>query len=135
MTALLAQPFVDVGIVSNDRHAALSFWNEFLGFPVEGEVQFPGLTIIRLKVGETTLRICVPDQKVEALAETGAFHSQTGLRYITLAVQNLDELAAEAAERGYPVPHLPREIRPGYRVAQIQDGCGVTVELTETAKS
>ena len=133
MAAELAQPHIDVGIVTNDREGALAFWNGLLGFPVEGEVSFPGLTIVRLKVGNAILRLCIPDTEVMRKAESGAFDAETGLRYLTLAIGNLDAVVAAAQAAGYPVPVEPREIRPGVRAAQIQDGQGVTVELMETA--
>ena len=135
MVAKLAVPHIDVGIVTDDREAALAFWSHYMGFPVLGEISFPGLTVIRLQVGDAVLRLCVTDQPVVRRASAGGFDEETGLRYLTLAVGNLDELVAVAEARGYPVPYPPREIRPGHRVAQVQDGQGVTVELVETAAS
>ena len=135
MGAELTQAHIDVGIVTNDRAGALAFWNGLFGFPIEGEVSFPGLTIVRLKVGNAILRLCIPDAEVERKAESGAFDAETGLRYLTLAIGNLDALVAAARAAGYPIPVEPREIRPGVRAAQIQDGQGVTVELMETAAS
>ena len=131
MAVELAIPHIDAGIVTNDRAAALAFWHETLGFPVEGEISFPGLTIVRLKVGETTLRLCIPDTAAPHLAHPGPFDQQTGLRYLTLAVRNLDAILEKVAAKGYPIPYPAREIRPGTRAAQIQDGAGVTVELME----
>lgn len=132
MGAELAQSHIDVGIVTNDREGALSFWNGLFGFPIEGEVSFPGLTIVRLKVGTAILRLCIPDADVAQKANAGAFDAETGLRYLTLAVNNLDELVAAARAAGFPIPFEPREIRPGTRAVQVQDGQGVTVELMET---
>lgn len=132
MPAQLANTHFDAGIVTNDRAGALAFWNGLLGFPIEGEVSFPGLTIVRLQVGSAILRLCIPDAEVSRKAATGGFDAETGLRYLTIGVRNLDALVAEVAAAGYPVPYPPRETRPGHRVAQIQDGQGVTVELVET---
>ena len=133
MAAQLAQPHIDVGIVTNDRDGALAFWNGLLGFPVEGEVSFPGMTIVRLKVGNAILRLCIPDAQVARKADCGAFDAETGLRYLTLAVANLDAVVDAARAAGFPIPVPPRDVRPGVRAAQIQDGQGVTVELMETA--
>ena len=131
MAAELAVPRIDVGLVANDRQAALAFWSELLGFPVLGEISFPGMTIIRLGVGDAVFRIVVPDQPVEQLASQGGFLQQTGLRYVTLQVRNLKAVFAMAEARGYPTPHAPREIRPGTWAAQIEDGAGVAVELQQ----
>ncbi|QOV96415.1 VOC family protein [Novosphingobium sp. ES2-1] len=135
MPAELANPHFDAGIVTNDRAGALAFWNGLLGFTVEGEVSFPGLTIVRLKVGAAILRLCIPDAEVTQKAATGDFDVETGLRYLTIGVRNLDAVVAEAGAAGYPVPYPPRETRPGHRTAQIQDGQGVTVELFETVQA
>lgn len=131
MAAELAVPRLDVGLVANDRQTALAFWSEMLGFPVLGEVSFPGMTVIRLGVGDAVLRIVVPEQPVAALASEGGFLRQTGLRYVTLQVRNLKDVYAMAEARGYPTPHAPREIRPGTWAAQIEDGAGTTVELQQ----
>lgn len=133
MAAQLAQPHIDVGIVTNDRDGALAFWNGLLGFPVEGEVSFPGMTIVRLQVGNAILRLCIPDADVVRKADSGMFDAETGLRYLTLAVTNLDAVVDAARVAGFPIPVPPRDVRPGVRAAQIQDGQGVTVELMETA--
>ena len=133
MGATLSAPHVDVGIVVDDRERAMVFWSDFLGFPVDGEVSFPGMTIIRLKAGNAVIRLCVKDEAVARQADAGAFDAETGLRYLTLSVRNLDEIVEEALALGYPVPFSPREIRPGHRVAQIQDGRGVTVECVESS--
>ncbi|MCP5395246.1 MAG: hypothetical protein H6918_00675 [Sphingomonadaceae bacterium] len=133
MGAELFAGHIDAGIVTIDRDAALAFWHGLMGFPVEGEISFPGLTILRLKAGDTTLRLCIPDGGVEREAHNGAFAAESGLRYLTIYVCNLDALADAAQAAGYLVPFPPREIRPGHRVAQIQDGMGVTVELVETS--
>lgn len=131
MTANLAVPRIDVGLVANDRAAALAFWQELLGFPLLGEISFPGMTVIRLGVGDAVFRVVVPDTPVTRTASTDGFASETGLRYVTLQVTNLVEIVEAAKAAGYPVPHAPREIRPGTWAAQIEDGAGATVELQQ----
>ncbi|MGH6782073.1 MAG: VOC family protein, partial [Sphingomonadaceae bacterium] len=120
-----------VGLVANDRAKALAFWHDLLGFPVLGELSFPGMTVIRLGVGDAVLRIVVPDAPVARTASTDGFASETGLRYVTLQVTNIEAVVAAARAAGYPVPHPPREIRPGTWAAQIEDGAGATVELQQ----
>lgn len=133
MTADLASARLDAGIVANDRSAALAFWHDFLGFPVLGELAFPGMSIVRLGVGDAVLRIVIPDAPPLQMASVDGFASETGLRYITLQVTNLDAIIADARARQYPVPYPPRETRPGTFVAMIEDGAGITVELQQTS--
>lgn len=132
MAAHLAKPQLDVGLVTNDEAAALKFFRDLLGFEEAGEVRFPGVGLIRrLSCGNSIFRIVVPENPAAHEAVSGSYDVQTGLRYITLTVTNLDELVGQAEAAGYPVPVRPLTIRPGVKAAQISDGRGVTVELTQ----
>lgn len=133
MPARIAKPVLDVGMVTDDGKAALAFFRDLLGFTEAGEVPFPGIgTVRRLSCGDTTFRILELEKPAPSRASTAAFTDQTGLRYLTLHVSNLDELVAEAVQAGYPNPVPPRVLRPGVRVAQITDGRGITVELMQS---
>lgn len=132
MAANLAKAQLDVGLVTNDGEAALKFFRDLLGFKEAGEVSFPGVGLIRrLSCGDSIFRIVVPETPVANEAVTGSYDAQTGLRYITLTVTNLEEIVQQAEAAGYPVPFPPMTTRPGVRAAQISDGRGVTVELTQ----
>ena len=48
-------------------------------------------------------------------------------------MSNLDSLVEQCAAAGCPVPVAPREIRPGTRIAMVEDPDGNWVELLETA--
>jgi catechol 2,3-dioxygenase-like lactoylglutathione lyase family enzyme len=133
MPAKLAKPVLDVGMVTDDGPAALAFFRDLLGFAEAGEVAFPGMGVVRrLTCGETTFRILDLEKPAPEHASTGPFADQTGLRYLTLQVTNLDEVVEEAVRAGYPNPVPPRELRPGVRVAQISDGKGIFVELMQS---
>jgi predicted enzyme related to lactoylglutathione lyase len=132
MPVQLSKPHIEVGIVTDDGANTLRFYRDLLGFPVEREIPFPGLGVIsRLLVGDTVLRILTLEKPAPEQASRRGFASQTGFRYINLTVANLRDVVAEAAAAGYPVPTPPRELRPGVLVAQIEDGQGNTVELTQ----
>ena len=130
MRVILAEPRLNVGLVANNLVEALAFWHDLLGFPIMGEVSFPGLTIVRLAVGDSVLRICIPDEPA-SLANPGDLAQETGLRYITLVVRNLEDVVAAAGAKSYPILTPPKDLRPGVRVAVISDGRGVSVELQE----
>jgi lactoylglutathione lyase len=128
----LTKPVLDAGLVTADGDAALRFYRDLLGLPEDGEVQFPGLgRVKRLKCGNSTLRILILEKAPAHSASTAGFASQTGLRYLTLTVAHLDAIVAEVQAAGYPVPVPPRELRPGVRVAQIEDGQGTAIELMQ----
>jgi glyoxylase I family protein len=132
MRAVLQKPLLDAGIVTTDLAAAHRFYGELLGFPVVGEVEFPGVGFIRrYAVGDSTLRVFVPQTPPASAGSRDGFASQTGIRYLTIYVSNLEALVAALAEAGFKVPVPVRELRPGVAVAQVEDADGNTVELTQ----
>jgi lactoylglutathione lyase len=132
MPAQLTKAALDVGLVTVNGELALRFYRDLLGFTEDGEVQFPGLGVVkRLRCGESIFRILVLEQAPAATASTDGFAAQTGLRYITLTVGNLQEIVDAVSAAGFPVPVPPRPLRPGVRVAQIEDGQGTAVELMQ----
>lgn len=134
MPVELTKPSLDVGLVTADGEAALRFYRDLLGLPEDGEVKFPGLGLVkRLRCGQSTLRILILEKAPPHKASTAGFASQSGLRYLTLTVANLDAVVADVQAAGYPVPVPPRELRPGVRVAQIEDGQGTAIELMQVA--
>ena len=134
MPVQLTKPVLDAGLVTADGEAALRFYRDLLGLPEDGEVRLPGLGLVkRLRCGQSTLRILILEQPPAQRASTAGFASQSGLRYLTLTVANLDAVVAEVQAAGFPVPVPPRELRPGVRVAQIEDGLGTAIELMQVA--
>jgi len=136
MAARLAKPALDVGLVTTDGDAALRFYRDLLGFPEDGEVPFPGIGLVRrLRCGDSIFRILVLEKAPPHFASVSGFASQTGLRYLTLTISNLEEVVAAARAAGYPVPVPPRALRPGVMVAQIEDGLGTAIELMQMTES
>ena len=132
MSAILEKAWPDAGIVTTDLAAAHRFYGELLGLPVVGEVEFPQVGFIRrYAVGDSVLRVFVPETPPAAEGSREGFASQTGIRYLTLYVSNLEGLVAAAEQAGFKVPVPVRELRPGVQVAQVEDADGNTVELTQ----
>jgi catechol 2,3-dioxygenase-like lactoylglutathione lyase family enzyme len=132
MPVELTKQALDVGLVTTDAEKSLQFYRDLLGFAEDGEVQFPGLGVVkRLRCGQSIFRILVLERRPAALASTDGFAAQTGLRYITLTVGNLQDVVDSVAAAGFPVPVPPRPLRPGVTVAQIEDGQGTAIELMQ----
>ena len=125
---------LDVGLVTTDPEEAHHFYGEVLGLPFEGELELPGIgRIRRYQVGENILRIFVPVTEPLSRGSTDGFSSQTGLRYLTLKVENLEEVVAEAAAAGYKIVVPVIDLRPGVKVSQIEDKEGNALELMQEA--
>ena len=132
MAIQLQKAVLDAGIVTRDLASAARFYGEVLGFPLAGEITLPGIGLVRrYAVGESTLRIFVPEVPPAHEDRREGFAGRTGIRYLTLAIANLEQSVAAVAAAGFRVPMAPKELRPGVRVAQIQDGDGNTIELMQ----
>ena len=132
MAAELAKQFLDAGIVTKDAEMAHRFYGEALGLPLEGEIDIPQYGLVRrYSVGDSTLRVFVPLAEPSAEGSRDGFASQTGIRYLTLYVSNLDAAVAAVEAAGFKVPVPVRDLRSGVRVAQIEDAEGNAVELME----
>ena len=132
MAVQLQKGALDAGIVTRDMAGAARFYGEVLGLPLAGELVLPGAgRVRRYAVGESTLRVFVPEQPPARDASREGFASRTGIRYLTLAIANLDETVAAVAAAGFRVTVPVKELRPGVRVAQVEDADGNAVELMQ----
>jgi len=134
MAVQLQKGVLDAGIVTKDPARAARFYGEVLGLPLAGEIDVPGVGLIRrYAVGESTLRIFVPATPPASEGSRAGFASQTGIRYLTLAIANLDDTVAAVAAAGFRIAVPAKELRPGVRVAQVEDGDGNAIELMQHA--
>ena len=132
MAVQLEKQYLDAGIVTVDPELAHRFYGEALGLPLEGETEIPQYGLVRrYQVGQSTLRVFVPLAQPAREGSRDGFASQTGIRYLTLYVSNLDNATAAVAAAGFNVAVPVRDLRPGVRVSQVEDADGNTVELIE----
>jgi len=130
MPAELTVPALDLGVVTADAERALAFYRDTLGLVPDGEIPFPGLGILhRLRCGQSTVKLLALERAPQARAARGGFSAATGFRYCTLHLANLDAVVAACREGGYAIPVDPRPLRPGVRVAMVEDHDGNTIEL------
>lgn len=62
----------------------------------------------------------------------GAVYSALGIRYLTLAVRNLDEVLESCRQFGID-GGSPREVRPGVVITTLQDPDGNWIEMQSRA--
>jgi catechol 2,3-dioxygenase-like lactoylglutathione lyase family enzyme len=136
MGVALTKDSIDLGIVVKDADAALRFYRDTLGFKDQGTMPMPGGgTMYRLLCGSSLIKLVALAQAPAATAAPGGIQGGTGYRYWTISVSNLDDTASACASAGYKLAIKPREIRPGIRIAMIEDPDGNWVELLETAQA
>lgn len=132
MPVILAKPILDAGIVTKDMDTAHLFYGAALGLSIAGEIDIPEYGLVRrYAVGDSTLRIYLPATEPGSEGSRRGFASQTGIRYLTLYVCNLDDATDAVKKAGFKVAVEVRELRPGVRVSQVEDADGNTVELME----
>lgn len=128
----LTKDSIDLGIVVSDGAKALHFYRDVLGFTPTGEMQMGGGSVMhRLLCGSSLIKVVVPGQPPPAKAPPGGIQGSTGYRYWTISVSNLDALTAAVETAGYRVAVTPREVRPGVRIAIVEDPDGNWVEFLQ----
>src|SRR5881397_1213409 len=125
MTLQLTKDSVDLGIVVTDADKALTFYRDTLGLEPVGEMPLPGGgNMHRLACGTSVIKLVVPGRTPKATAPPGGINGATGYRYWTISISNLEEVVAACQEAGYTVPVPITEIRPGVRIAMVEDPDG-----------
>ena len=132
MGVQLTKDSIDLGIVTSDADRALAFYRDTLGLEVEGEMPMPGGGVMhRLRCGTSLIKIVVNGRQPAATSPPGGIGGATGYRYWTMSVSNLDEISKRCSDAGYKLVIPPTEIRPGIRIAMVEDPDGNWVEFLE----
>ncbi|MEZ0139808.1 MAG: VOC family protein [Candidatus Reddybacter sp.] len=135
MPIAITKDSIDLGLITKDASALVSFYRDTLGLELEGEMQMPGGgQMTRLKCGTTTLKIVVNGREPKAVAPPGGIRGATGFRYFTISVSNLVAVTQECEAAGYKVPVPPTKIRPGVSISMIEDPDGNWVELLQASE-
>ena len=126
----VAKESIDLGLIVRNMDACRRFYGETLGLPFEGEMPLGGAgRMYRYLIGTTVLKLLTADEQTPA--GPSGMRAQTGLRYFTISVPDIEAAVERVREQGIE-PSLPiREIRPGVRIAMLTDPDGNTVELLE----
>ena len=132
MSLNIAKPAIDIGIVTNNPDAMLTFYRDTLGLEFEATIPMPGGgQMNRFRVGESVIKIVETDPKPETPAAPGGIRGATGYRYWTIWVSNLTESVEKIEAAGQQVVVPAKEIRPGVTIAIVTDPDGNWVELLE----
>jgi glyoxylase I family protein len=131
MPVKLSKDSIDLGIVTTDAAAAVGFYRDVLGFEDLGEMPMPGGTMHRLMCGTSAIKIVTPRKTPPGTAPPGGIQGATGYRYWTISVGNLEELVADCEAAGHTMVVPVTELRPGVRIAIVEDPDGNWVEFLE----
>jgi catechol 2,3-dioxygenase-like lactoylglutathione lyase family enzyme len=129
MGVQLTKQAIDLGIVTANGPAMLAFYRDVLGFKYLREMPMPGGGLMhQLLCGDSLIKVVVLD-KVPAQAAPGGPQGGSGYRYWTITVSNIGELLQACADAGHKVVMKERELRPGVKIAMVEDPDGNWVEF------
>ena len=132
MSADIAKDAIDLAIVARDAEASLAFYRDFLGLEHVADTTVGSAGVMhRFQAGNSLLKVLELSEVPEARPAPGGMRGGSGYRFWTLWVTNLDELIEDARARGYSIPSGPIEVRPGDRMAMVEDPDGNWIELLE----
>lgn len=130
MGVQLTKQAIDLGIVTANGAAMLPFYRDVLGFKVLREMPMPGGAGVmhQMQCGDSLIKLVVLPQ-VPATAAPGGIQGASGYRYWTMTVSNLAEVVQAVAAAGHKVVMKERELRPGVKIAMVEDPDGNWVEF------
>lgn len=132
MTVAITKPAMDVGIVTNNLEAMMTFYGQTLGLKLEATIPMPGGGIMnRFKIGESILKLVETDPRPTTDAAPGGIRGATGYRYCTIHVSNLDACIERIEADGFLLVVPKKEIREGVTIAIVSDPDGNWVELLQ----
>ena len=130
----LLTPGIEVGLVTTNLDKMVAFYEGFLQLELQGEVEFPGGSQRRYSLGKNVVKLVTFDSPPPQPAAPGGGRAQAGVRYFTIAVQNLHAVAAAFAESEYEIVEPVTEFAPvpGMGWMFVADPDGNWIELFGT---
>jgi catechol 2,3-dioxygenase-like lactoylglutathione lyase family enzyme len=123
---------VEVGIVVRDAQAMAEFYEGVLGLEFVGDLDFAGGTMRRFAHGDAVVKLVSTAEPPDLTnPPDGPAGNASGLRYLTLRVDNVEETLQRCLGAGRRVPVSTFEFQPGVFVALVEDPEGNWVELVQ----
>jgi catechol 2,3-dioxygenase-like lactoylglutathione lyase family enzyme len=124
---------LQVGIVPQDLDRSLQFYRDRLKLPYTGSrPALEGRVLHLFECDGGILKLLEPAAGVDGpkgSSPAGPYHRASGVRWVTWDVDDIEDAVNRCA--GAPVQLPITELRPGVRVAIIEDPDGNAVELVE----
>ncbi len=126
-----------VAVVTDDLDAALAFWRDALGLPLEAVRAVPqeGVQVAFLPVGDSEVEAVVPVDPASGVARYLQKRGP-GMHHLCLEVDDLEGMLARLQAHGVELIHATPQVAPtGRRYAFVHPKStgGVLVELYEAA--
>jgi predicted enzyme related to lactoylglutathione lyase len=123
---------VEVGVVVRDAEAMATFYGDVIGLAYVGDLEFGGGSMRRYAHGDAVVKLVSTDAPPElSNPPNGPAGGASGVRYLTLRVDSVEEMVQRCIGAGGPVPVPAFEFQPGVFVAMVEDPDGNWVELVQ----
>jgi catechol 2,3-dioxygenase-like lactoylglutathione lyase family enzyme len=125
---------MQVGIVPNELELSIAFYRDRLGLAYTGSVPVLEGRVLHMfdagggnvvKLLELAKGTPMPSES----APPGSFAEATGIRWITIDVDDLDAVVSRCAGCTWQLPVT--ELRPGLRIAIVEDPDGNAIEIVQ----
>lgn len=127
---------LQVGIVPSDLAASLAFYRDVLGLPYTGpRPALENRTLHMFSFGTVSVKLLdsTHPPRPPARDHPGPYPAGVGIRWLTLDVVELAPVVDRCRAAGARFQLEPTELRPGLRVAIVEDPDGNAIELVERA--
>jgi catechol 2,3-dioxygenase-like lactoylglutathione lyase family enzyme len=132
VSLVVSKPSIDIGIVLDDVDAMIRFYRDVLGLPELGVFPVPGGVQHRYALGDSIIKLVVPDVAPGSRAPGGQLKEATGIRDWTAVCKQLDATVEACIAAGASVL-TPLNVSPsGIRYAVLTDPDGNGFELIES---
>jgi predicted enzyme related to lactoylglutathione lyase len=121
---------VDVGFVSADR-TLVDFWARVFELEELPSITLEPGTVCRLQGPAGVVKVMLPAEAPEPPVPVSPFYALAGLRYLTLWVDDLEQVINRAVAEGARVERGPVELVPGVRIAVLEDPEGNAIEVAQ----
>ncbi len=126
---------LDVGIVTTNLEAMRAFYVDSLGLTDAGSSSIPDIgTIQRLAFGRSILRLLAVEAEPPHTSPD-ALRDATGLRFLTIAVDDIDEAYDACVSAGVNVVGPPTLLGPATMSVRAQDPDGNWIEFVAQGPS
>ena len=122
---------LQIGIVVRDLDAMVEFYGDVLGLTYVSDLEFRGGIQKHFELGDARVKLVRLDEIPTLCNPPGGIAAASGLRYLTMKVDDVADAAERCAAAGHRVVVPLFEWEPGVPVAIVEDPEGTWVELLE----
>ena len=125
---------LEVAIVVKDADVMGDFYEQTVGLERVDDLQSSGVTMRRYAAGDSVVKlVSMPSPPSGSNPPQGMLGDASGLRYLSVCVDDLDAALARVEAAGCAVPIPAMDFAPGVRIAIVEDPEGTWLELVDAS--